>query len=412
MARVRDLWYDKDRRKTARHPDKGGNKNARRWLAVWAAADGTETSRAFAKRSDAERHATLQEADAQRGISSADPKRAAITVRDYGESKFLPSMLHLRPNSADTYTSHLRNHIYPLLGNRRLGTITRSDVQAFVSAVSCKVAPSTTETVYAVLRAMMQHAVDDDPQVIPANPCTRIKLPKSRKRVVEPLSPTAVLALLDTITPRYRVAAVLGVGLGLREGEAFGLTLPRVDFLRRKVQVLSQAQRGQLAADLKTEASTRTIPADDWVLNQISGHIQRFGTGPGEAIVTNRLGKVAQRNSFGDRWRLAVAEARTCGRSPAAPFEGGMCGERCADPAHCLPKGTRFHDLRHFYVSTLIAANLNPKVIQARLGHATITETMDTYGHLFPDAEDLGRGAIDTIFAVALTEQGRNQETR
>jgi hypothetical protein len=68
------------------------------------------------------------------------------------------------------------------------------------------------------------------------------------------------------------------------------------------------------------------------------------------------------------------------------------------------------HDLRHFYASTLIAANLNPKVIQARLGHATITETMDTYGHLFPDAGDLARGAIDAMFAVALTEQGRNQQ--
>jgi hypothetical protein len=51
-------------------------------------------------------------------------------------------------------------------------------------------------------------------------------------------------------------------------------------------------------------------------------------------------------------------------------------------------------------------------VIQARLGHATISETMDTYGHLFPDSEELGRGAIDTIFAVVSTEQGRNQETR
>ena len=80
----------------------------------------------------------------------------------------------------------------------------------------------------------------------------------------------------------------VGVGLGLREGEAFGLTLPRVDFLRRKVQVLSQAQRGQLAAELKTEASTRTIPADQWVLNEISAHIQRLGTGPGEAIVRRR----------------------------------------------------------------------------------------------------------------------------
>ena len=148
-----------------------------------------------------------------------------------------------------------------------------------------------------------------------------------------------------------------------------------------------------------------------WVLNEISAHVRRFGTGPGEVIITNRLGKVAQRNSFGDCWRRAVADARTCGKPPAAARDGGQCADTCADPAHCLPKGTRFHDLRHFYASTLIAANLNPRVIQARLGHATITETMDTYGHFFPDAEDLGRGAIDAIFAVALTEQERNQLT-
>jgi integrase-like protein len=76
-------------------------------------------------------------------------------------------------------------------------------------------------------------------------------------------------------------------------------------------------------------------------------------------VVTNGSGRIAQRNSFGDRWRAAVKAAN-------------------------LPPGTRFHDLRHFYASALIAANLNPKVIQARLGHASITETMDTYGHLFP----------------------------
>ena len=51
-------------------------------------------------------------------------------------------------------------------------------------------------------------------------------------------------------------------------------------------------------------------------------------------------------------------------------------------------------------------------MIQARLGHATITEMLDTHGHLFPEAEDLGRGAIDGVFAVALTEQGRNQNAR
>ena len=65
-----------------------------------------------------------------------------------------------------------------------------------------------------------------------------------------------------------------------------------------------------------------------------------------------------------------------------------------------------------FYASALIHANLNPKVIQSRLGHATIAETMDTYGHLFPDSEDLGRGAVESALAAAQAEQERNRSAR
>ena len=42
---------------------------------------------------------------------------------------------------------------------------------------------------------------------------------------------------------------------------------------------------------------------------------------------------------------------------------------------------------------------MHPKVIQDRRGYATIAETMDTYGHLFPDASEQGRGALDAMFA-------------
>lgn len=90
-----------------------------------------------------------------------------------------------------------------------------------------------------------------------------------------------------------------------------------------------------------------------------------------QLLITNRCRRPVGRSSFGDCWRKAVKAAG-------------------------LPQATHFHDLRHFYASTLIAAGLHPKAIQTRLGHATIAETMDTYGHLFPDSEDLGRGALDT----------------
>jgi len=83
---------------------------------------------------------------------------------------------------------------------------------------------------------------------------------------------------------------------------------------------------------------------------------------------------------------------------------------RVLDPAVIgLPKGTHFHELRHFYASTLIHAGLHPKEIQVRLGHASITETMDTYGHLFPDSEESGRGAIQGAFSEILADSLRTE---
>ena len=52
----------------------------------------------------------------------------------------------------------------------------------------------------------------------------------------------------------------------------------------------------------------------------------------------------------------------------------------------------KFHDLRHTHASLLIAAGVHPKVISERLGHSNIQITMDTYGHLMPNA---GRDAAD-----------------
>lgn len=134
------------------------------------------------------------------------------------------------------------------------------------------------------------------------------------------------------------------------------------------------------------------------MLNEITVHMQRWAPGPHQILITNRLGQPVRRNSFG--WREAVAAARTCGKLPAQPSgRHRECRETCADPVHHLPAGTHFHGMRHFYASVSIAANLHPKIVQERLGHATISETLDTYSHLFPAAEESGRGAVDAKFS-------------
>ncbi|GAA1612409.1 hypothetical protein GCM10009733_005560 [Nonomuraea maheshkhaliensis] len=120
MARVRDLWTktvigpdgEKKREPTSRHG------NGRRWLAVWIGPDGKDQTKAFAKKSDAEKHATAMEADQLRGVY-IDPKRGQAKLRQYAEETWLPALVHLRANSLETYRSHLNTHIYPAFGVRR-----------------------------------------------------------------------------------------------------------------------------------------------------------------------------------------------------------------------------------------------------------------------------------------------------
>jgi len=64
----------------------------------------------------------------------------------------------------------------------------------------------------------------------------------------------------------------------------------------------------------------------------------------------------------------------------------------------------RFHDLRHTYAALMVAAGAHPKLLQAQLGHTSINVTLNTYGHLFPDAfADVG-DALDRL--VQATRQG------
>ncbi len=62
---------------------------------------------------------------------------------------------------------------------------------------------------------------------------------------------------------------------------------------------------------------------------------------------------------------------------------------------------TVFHSLRHYYASLLIRHGESVKVVQERLGHASASETLDTYSHLWPDSDDRTREAIDGVLGIA-----------
>jgi integrase len=105
------------------------------------------------------------------------------------------------------------------------------------------------------------------------------------------------------------------------------------------------------------------VPFPKTLQRQIQIHIDKYGLGPNNLILTNRFG-----NPF--RYKDAITHFRKASR---------IVG---------LKSGEGMHQLRHTFVSTCISLGLNIKQIQAFVGHASITETMDTYGHLFPDDID------------------------
>jgi len=66
--------------------------------------------------------------------------------------------------------------------------------------------------------------------------------------------------------------------------------------------------------------------------------------------------------------------------------------------------GVTLHKLRHSHASHLLAANVHPKVVQERLGHSSISITLDIYSHLMPNMQGEAANAVDGVFRAAINK--------
>lgn len=279
-----------------------------RWRARYRGPDGRERSRTFDRKLDAERFLTGIEHSKLAG-TYVDPVAGRITVGAYAE-EWLATRVH-RPSTSARVDSDLRVHILPHLGHRSLGSIRHMEVQGWVRSRSEMLSPGSVENVYRTLAAVFRAAVRG--RIITVSPCEGVALPK--RTHIEVVSPTVeqVRELLSAMPTRYRVAGVLAAGAGLRQGEALGLTVDRVDFLRRQLRVDRQMHtppRGEPhLAPPKSPASTRIVPLADVVLEALAKHARAFPPGADGLILTFHDGRPVRRNRFGAMWRQSVARA-------------------------------------------------------------------------------------------------------
>lgn len=347
--------------------------------------DGQPRSQSFKLEREARHFKTKIEHSTLTG-SYVDPRAGKESFRDYAE-KWRKVQPH-RDGTATSVELQLRLHVYPHIGERPIGAIRPSEIQALLHQLRGSLSASTIEVVFGRVVAVFRAALRD--HVIAINPCAGIRPPRQTANAPdEVLSTENVFALADSIHPRYRGLVLTGAGTGMRPGELFGLTVPQVGFLQRSVRVDQQLVRvrgeGIATGPLKTAASYRKVPLAEPVAAAIAAHLAEWGPEPTLNLVfSNTRGAPIQQSPFATVWETARTKAG-------------------------LPDWATPHDLRHYYASVLIRSGASVKVVQQRLGHSSAKTTLDVYGHLFEDEEDRTRTAIENEFE-ALASYSRPEE--
>ncbi|GAA5046059.1 integrase [Thermocatellispora tengchongensis] len=421
MARVKDLWFKTVKTpdgKTKREPTARHGKG-KRWLAVWTNPEGREQTQAFTKKSAAETHGSLMEADKARG-NYIDPNggKTRLVALVEGDEGWLAS-LTADPSTRQIYEGYWRVHIRPKFGQREIGSIRPSEIRAWVKQLEKRLAKSTANRVLAFLEQLLQSAVDND--LIAKNPCASktVQKPKAEPRKVVPWPMERVLAVTDVLPARYRIMATLGAGLGLRQGEIFGLAVNDVDFDKGVVHVRQQVKlvNAKLLFGLPKHDRERTVPLPESVAAAVEEYLSLFParevTLPWEEvdgdpvtlplIITSRESRALNRNYINTYvWKPALVGA---GVVTQADLKARVPGRR-----NQKNRKHGMHALRHFYASVLLDAGVSPKALAEYLGHQDAGYTLRTYTHLIHGSEDRAGKAIDTAFDLALTETGTEPE--
>ncbi|MBW8704415.1 putative prophage phiRv2 integrase [Streptomyces sp. MBT84] len=405
MAKVYDRWHlsrpPAGAEPCAEHSTKtkpvyasGDHGVGKRWQVRYRGPAGEQKKENFDKRTVADARAAEVKSELDKG-EYVDRAIRRQTFREYAED-WRTAATH-RERTESNVERALRLHVYPLLGDRQIAGIKRSDLRAWVKDRSAVLAPSSLRTPWNALVGVMAAAHFDG--IVRTNPCHGIDLPEIRKPEVVPLDPVVVRALLAGARPRYRALMRLAATTGLRQGELFGLEVEHLDLqagtLEVEQQLVGPDKGVPYLGQPKTEKSYRTVPLSASAIAAVEEHLEAFPpaeveiedrTDPRKPVIRKaRLLFVSQYNDPIRRGSWAKVWARMVKRANTA----------LADAQLRVPEGTTTHDFRHFYASVLIEHGASIKKVQRRLGHAKPSITLDLYIHLYQDEEDTTAALID-----------------
>jgi integrase len=348
---------------------------------------GRQREKSFDLKRDADAFANKVENEKNAGLY-LDPNRGAMTVQAYGREWL--DRQRVTGETLHEYRAALENYLFPALGRKTLAGVSNGDIESLVTKMTRQgvskqkreaaegLAPATITFLLIPIKGMFAAAVKD--KRISENPCAGVKPPKAKGLGVDRDEiPTAeeVHVLAETMPRNLRLAILLMAGAGLRASEALAVTEDSVrgDMLKIRQQVVTSYKKyGKWFRPLKhrIEGEYREIPLAPSLAMGIAAHISEFGTvvveGQAGVVFYTRTRNPLTYSSFQHHWDRTVAEIKF---------------------------GYTAHDLRHYFASTALAGGRPIHEVSRWMGHQSIQETVDTYGHLTKEAPEKMRVVME-----------------
>lgn len=279
------------------------------------------------------------------------------------------SRINTAPNTHARYAGIVRLHLKPMIGGTRLSNLTPMQVQSMLSKAEREGCGERTRSfIFATLRRALNVGLRWG--LVARNVCDAVDPPKYKRGDVQALEDAQIFALLKlTSGTRWHALFTLALTTGLRQGELFGLHWSDVDLEKGLLYVRYSLE--EIAGNLrlkepKSKTARRVVTLPATAIDALWDHktlMLAEGLGGQPLVFTDTEGAFLRKSNF---LRRVWKNYRTAAK---------------------LPDSFKFHDLRHTSATILLGAGIHPKIVQERLGHASIQLTMDTYSHCLPSLQ-------------------------
>jgi integrase len=346
--------------------------------ANWRDPSGRQKAKTFKTRKEAAAYLAATETTVTQG-TYIDPQAGRMLFKDFA-ARWLVSR-DVEARTAERTLSLLRTHLLPRWGRWQLARIDYMSVQEWVADLGKVLAPATVAKCLRTLFTILDAAIRA--RRIATNPADGVKVPKDSEQK-KPRASTLTREeffsrLLPALPESYRAIVCAAAGAGLRWGECAGLPWGAVDLVHARIRVAQVAVETPTSTTIrpytKTRAGIRTVPMPEFLATALTVHRDRQGDAKPAAdalVFASRLHTPQRRSNF--RRRVWLPALRRAG----------------------LPLTLRFHDLRHSYATWLVTDGVPINAVQAVMGHANASTTLNRYTHKPNDYEDRVRATFTT----------------